>query len=97
MSVPSRAQQVGGVASVRMLSQARDFGGWGQESESLVSAPCLMICSHLGQPVPLPGSTFPTGMMRVSKVVYKRPLSWPKRCCHDLPEPPGLAGVRLGL
>lgn len=42
-------------------------------------------------------STFPTGMMRVSGVVFKRPLSWPRRWCHDLPEPSGPAGVRLGL
>lgn len=43
------------MASVGMLSQAKDAGGWGQESEILVSALCLMIRNHLGQPLPLPG------------------------------------------
>lgn len=54
MSVPSRAQEAGRVASVGMLSQARDAGGCGQELEILVSALCLMIFGHLSQPLPLP-------------------------------------------
>lgn len=40
---------------VEWLLWAKDAGGWGQESEILVSALCLMICNHLGQPLPLPG------------------------------------------
>lgn len=43
------------VASMGMFRQARDMGGWGQELGILVSALCLIINSHLGQPLPVTG------------------------------------------
>lgn len=50
--------EVGTVALVGMLSQAKEMGGWGQESGILVSALCLVISSHRGQPLPLIGPLF---------------------------------------
>lgn len=57
-SVPSWALEVDTVALAGMLSQAKDMGGWGQESGILVSALSLVISSHFGQPLPVIGPLF---------------------------------------
>lgn len=50
--------EVGTVALVGMLSQAKEMGGWDQESGILVSALRLVISSHRGQTLPLIGPLF---------------------------------------